>query len=194
VDRKIGGTAIRNLRILEGLCGKRALKSVVVVTNMWEQVTEENRETCEGREREMKGDPAFFRCIVENGGRFEQHDNTEESAQRILSSLVFDESRRKVLAIQREMVDEGRPLDETTAAAALIRDFDTLINNLEQRVGREERMMKDRSRQERKGGEANIRVLKTRIRQLEQRKKRIQKGQGPLWLHRGFFNWIKSMF
>jgi hypothetical protein len=194
VDRKIGGTAIRNLRILEGLCGKNALRSVVVVTNMWEQVTEENRDTCEGREREMKGDPEFFRSIVEHGGRFERHDNTKESAQRILSSLIFNERRRKVLAIQREMVDEGLPLDETTAAAVLTRDFDTLIHNLEQRVRREESMMEGGSRRERKGGEANIKVLKTQIKELEERKIKVQKGQGTLLLHRKFLNWVRSKF
>jgi pentatricopeptide repeat protein len=48
------------------------------------------------------------------------HFDTKESAGKIISSLLNNGQTREALAIQREMVDERRRLDETTAALELV--------------------------------------------------------------------------
>jgi len=71
------------------LCGEDALKNVVVVTTRWEDIQEKDREAMGRRENELvntKGN--FFEPFIAAGGRFLRHDNTFESACRIMEKVL----------------------------------------------------------------------------------------------------------
>jgi hypothetical protein len=188
----MGGVAVRNLKLFQSLCGPDPLKSVVIVTNMWGLLHDQM--IGDRREQELKADPDFFGPMLKQGARFERHYDTKESAQRILSLLATDTRKRNPLAIQSEIVDDRLRLDQTTAAAELTRDFDAMIQNLRNRIKKEERLMEGEAGRERKARLAAIKGMRKKIKELEERKVHIQKSRGSLWLHMAFLRWVKGMF
>lgn len=100
------------------LCGDDALKSVVIVTNMWSEVTPERGAK---RERELRSDPVLFKDVIDRGAEMLRHDNTLQSAQSILYHLI--DKRPRALRIQRELVDEGKDITQTAAGEELDREL-----------------------------------------------------------------------
>ncbi|KAI5989619.1 P-loop containing nucleoside triphosphate hydrolase protein [Pisolithus orientalis] len=99
-DLKIGGSARRDLRMFQELCGEEAYENVIVVTNMWGTVSEEDGIAREG---ELASKDIFYKPILDRKGRMMRHDNTQKSAHRILEELVQKEPI--VLRIQRELAE-----------------------------------------------------------------------------------------
>ncbi|KAG9251956.1 P-loop containing nucleoside triphosphate hydrolase protein [Emericellopsis atlantica] len=124
-DTRMPGSSIKNLHILQKICGDRGMASVVLATTMW-QVLDKDRERGidigDRRERELQ-QPEFWGVMIDRGSRMARHDGSFESARRIIDSLVkpiqsSDPSPPGgacVLDIQEEMVDQEKNLDETAA-------------------------------------------------------------------------------
>ncbi|CAG8735306.1 12967_t:CDS:2, partial [Acaulospora colombiana] len=93
------------------LCGEEALTSVVVVTNLWGLLP--NQELGEARELELKTSPEFFEPLIQQGARFVRHTDTVESAHNIVLSLLSERQGKERLTIQTEMVDDRLILEET---------------------------------------------------------------------------------
>ena len=108
------------------LCGDEALRNVVIVTNMWNEV---DPTLGEDRERELRAEDLFFKPILEHGAQMARHDNTSASAESIL--LRFIDSRPVTLRIQRELADEGLDISETAAGAELTRHLTELARKHE---------------------------------------------------------------
>jgi hypothetical protein len=96
----------RNLKLFQMMCGKGALASSVVVTNMWGLLPDQ--EIGERRERELKADPEFFRPMIQHGARFKRHYGTKISAEDIILSLLGDTHKQEALPIQNEVGDNPR--------------------------------------------------------------------------------------
>ncbi|EKM53858.1 uncharacterized protein PHACADRAFT_98220, partial [Phanerochaete carnosa HHB-10118-sp] len=109
-DFKVGGISRRNFGMFRSLCGETTLKNVIIVTNMWSEVGEQKGAA---RERELAADNALFKPVIDKGARMMRHYNTAESAQAILRVLV--ENQPLALQIQREIVDQRKTLEQTTA-------------------------------------------------------------------------------
>ncbi|GJE89827.1 P-loop containing nucleoside triphosphate hydrolase protein [Phanerochaete sordida] len=109
-DTRMSGVARKNFRLFRKLCGDDALSHVVIATNMWGK---EEPAICEARERELATNDLFFKPALDKGARMVRHDNSLESAQRIIREIIgFPPAP---LQIQVETVDELRPLVETDA-------------------------------------------------------------------------------
>ena len=93
------GTSTRNFRMFRELCGDSGLKNVVILTNMWGQVT---KDVGEARERELATDNLFFKPVLDKGAQMLRHDHTLASAQKVLR--YFFNNQPAVLQIQREIV------------------------------------------------------------------------------------------
>ncbi|OCH83802.1 hypothetical protein OBBRIDRAFT_892123 [Obba rivulosa] len=113
-DIRIGGVSRRNFRMFRQLCGEETLKNVVIVTNMWANVTTEDGEQ---RERELMSRDIFFKPALAKGARMARYYNTYESALAVLSLLV--DAAPRALRIQTELVDERKELLQTAAGAVL---------------------------------------------------------------------------
>ncbi|KAF7422445.1 hypothetical protein PC9H_010601 [Pleurotus ostreatus] len=100
-DIRMGGTSTRNFKLFRGLCGETMLRNVVIVTNMWGEVTL---------------DP-----VLERGAQLKRHYDTPASAHAIVGCVASKTPR--ALRIQRELVDEQRVITETTAGAELGREL-----------------------------------------------------------------------
>jgi hypothetical protein len=118
-DPRMTGSAKKNLFMFKKLCGPDALKHVVLVTTMWELV---NERTGKERQLELETTEEFWGYMLRKGSRIEQHMNTPDSARRIVQLFMAKKSRPSspvLLAIQDEMVNNNKDLDETEAGKGL---------------------------------------------------------------------------
>ncbi|KAJ4997042.1 P-loop containing nucleoside triphosphate hydrolase protein [Colletotrichum sp. SAR 10_66] len=117
-DPRMGGSARKNLFMFKKLCGPEALKHVVLVTTMWELVDEK---TGLERQAELETTEDFWGYMLAKGSRIEKHMNTAHSAHHNISRFM-SQSRPTtpvLLAIQDEMVNKNKNLDETEAGKGL---------------------------------------------------------------------------
>ncbi|KAG9224605.1 hypothetical protein PLEOSDRAFT_1107328 [Pleurotus ostreatus PC15] len=117
-DFRMGGISTRNFKMFRKLCGEATLRNVVLVSNMWSQVSPQ---VGEAREAELASDPAFFKPVLDKGAQFMRNDNTFEGAKCILGRII--QNHPLPLCIQTELVDEGRTVVDTTAGAELDREL-----------------------------------------------------------------------
>jgi len=128
-DPRMSGSAIKNLNMLQKLCGTQSLPNVVLVTTMWGELQQQTGGIAAGerREEELKKTDLFWAGMLSHGSNIMRHTGDRESAQAILSSIL--DTRTKVtLNIQTEMIDEGLRLDQTAAGKYLKQDYTDLMH------------------------------------------------------------------
>lgn len=110
-EPRLAGTARKNLAMFKLLCGDDSLHSVVLATTMWQKGIEAEATK---RVEQLKSTPEFWGRMIENGSEVFKHDNTSESALRIVDHII-DKRQHVVLAIQKQMVDDELTIDQTGA-------------------------------------------------------------------------------
>ena len=147
------------------LCGDAALKNVVLVTNMWGEVS---RDVGEARENELSG--KFFKPALDNGAQLVRHHNTVQSAHSIIRRIVANHP--VALQIQRELVDEHKDITGTAAGEAVNRELHEQIrrHQAELKVVQEE--MEQASKEK---DEVTRRELEEARRKLEEEMEKIKK-------------------
>ncbi|KIM57533.1 hypothetical protein SCLCIDRAFT_1219370 [Scleroderma citrinum Foug A] len=97
----------QSFRIFYGMCGRKAAGQVRLVTTMWDQVDDDTSAWQRQNRLEIE-----WESLLSAGALCRQFYNTSESAWEIVYGLGY---QRKVLLLQRELVDERRKLKKTTA-------------------------------------------------------------------------------
>ena len=120
-EEKMQGSAKRNLFMFKQLCGRDAFRQVILATTKWEKVTES-----EGiaREKQLSKTEDYWGYMRKNGSQITRHYNNRKSAMTILLHLISPASKAPrtsnvTLDIQSQMVDQGKPLHETSAGMEL---------------------------------------------------------------------------
>lgn len=117
VDTRMSGSAMTNLRIFKRLCGEEFMPNVVLATTMWNMTDEQD---AVGREAELIAKRDFWGSLIANGSRVYRQDNDKSSARKILGNLIVQRpASKKLLAIQKEMFEQGKSLHETAAGHAM---------------------------------------------------------------------------
>lgn len=119
-DLRVGGSARRDFRMFQELCGEEAYPNVIIVTNMWGAVTAEDGNA---REHELATKDIFFKPILDKRARMLRHDHTKQSTHQIIQNLIDKEP--VVLQIQREL-GEGMDITQTAAFKQLDRELSEL--------------------------------------------------------------------
>ncbi|KAH9931007.1 P-loop containing nucleoside triphosphate hydrolase protein [Fomitopsis serialis] len=114
-DNRMGGTALRNFRMFEALCGKDSMPNAVIVLNMWNQVGKDIREA---REKELRESDDFFKQAVDAGASVMPHDGQRSSADAILAYLL--KQKPVSLQIQNETMNEDKKISQTAAGMILL--------------------------------------------------------------------------
>lgn len=168
-DNRVSGTASRNLRFYQGLCGDDALLNSIIVTNMWARV-----EAAVGnqREEELKTRPNFFKSALDKGAQVLRHDGTVESAHRIVRQLIHNTPRP--LQIQRELVDEGKKVYQTVAGEALLEELAQLQQKHLQEMQQLEQDMAEALREQDEEAQRELEEERMKV-QLEQEKLEAEK-------------------
>ena len=130
-DVRMQGSAVRNLDMLRSLCGEDAFPNIALVSTMWQTLDDERI----GVEREamLKSNERFWGAIIRGADQVKRHSGDRESAREIVLSLIDRESKI-ILDVQRQMIDEGRMLDETTAGKYLRKDLNKLRDKYEKEM------------------------------------------------------------
>ena len=106
------------------LCGDSTLKNVVLVTNMWDEVSPED-----GQYRENQLTSSFFKPVLNKGAQMVRHLNTTESAHNIIREII--RNHPIVLQIQREVVDEEKDILGTSVGEVVKKEINELIERLQ---------------------------------------------------------------
>jgi hypothetical protein len=114
-DVRMQGSAKKNLVTFKELCGEDALKKVVLASTMWDIVPADKATK---REQELKDTPEFWGWMLSKGSSIHRYNNTAESAREIILSLA-GHNAPIATDLQKQMVDEGKSLDETSAGQGL---------------------------------------------------------------------------
>lgn len=141
-DNRMAGTAMRNFRFFQHLCGEETLKNCAIVTNMWDQIKSNDGEA---RETELFSKDIFFKPAVDNGAKRLRHDNTVESAHKIIRQFL--ENTPTPLAIQRELVDEKKRVFETVAGETLLGEFAALAKKQQEELDELKRELEEAQRE-----------------------------------------------
>ena len=106
--------------MLRKLCGDRTMKNVILVTNMWGEVSPEVGQTLEDRLSSQ-----IFKPAPDQGAHMVLHIRTRESAHDIIPEIT--KNHPAVLRVQKELVDEGNGIADTEAGKAVSEDVTKLI-------------------------------------------------------------------
>jgi hypothetical protein len=165
-DNRMSGTPVNNFKMFRKLCGDSALRNVVIVTNMWEEVSPR---LGEAREAELMAKDIFFKPALKRGAQMARHENTVPSAECIVRLILNNDSLP--LDIQRELVDEGKDITETRAGKELNRELAGQIRRHKEeiRVLKEEmqQAMNDKDEETRRGREEDARIMQEEMERLE---------------------------
>ena len=109
-DVRYSGASVKTLDIFKKLCGNLALTNVVLVSTRWNEVDE-----AVGALREQQLRDNFWANMLGLGSTMTRFHGNRDSAIGIASQLVSRQSI--VLELQRELVQECKPLNQTVAGA-----------------------------------------------------------------------------
>jgi len=145
------------------LCGDSSLKNVILVTNMWGEVSED---VGEARERELTTN--FFKPVLDKGAQLARHHNTTQSAYDIIRCIM--RNRPIALQIQRELVDEGKNIIDTAAGEAVNKELNEQIrrHQVELKAVQEEMMkaLKEKDEETRQEMEEETRKLQEQMNKM----------------------------
>ena len=163
-DKRFTGITGRNFKMFRELCGDTTLKNVILVTNMWGEVS---RDIGEAREDELTSD--FFKPVLDKAAQMARHHNTAQSAHDIIRRIM--KNRPVALQIQRELVDEHKDIVDTAAGGVINQELKEQIrkHQVELRMVQEEMMqaMKERDEEARQELEEESRKLQEEMERIK---------------------------
>lgn len=180
LDVRLGGSAMKNLRMFKKLCGDDALPSVVLATTWWTGV---DASTGAQRETELATRDSFWAGMISKGSRMFRQDQGETSARHIVDYLV-SRKRPVTLRIQEELVDEKKKLDETGAGlevdaqlAAQKKEFEAKLLQIKSEM---QQAIKERDREYQEDLITFRRETEEKMRKAEEDRLRLQMDQEEL--------------
>ncbi|KAJ4993516.1 hypothetical protein SVAN01_01064 [Stagonosporopsis vannaccii] len=135
-DVRYSRAAIKTFEIFKSICGKDALKNVLLVTSRWDGI-----EGSLGAEREKQLKNQFWSYMVGHGSNMSRFHGNRPSAVGLVSQLLGRPD--VVLQLQRELVDEGKQLDSTEAGAYVSDNLDKQRKQYQEELASLERLRRD---------------------------------------------------
>ncbi|KAL0948456.1 hypothetical protein HGRIS_011029 [Hohenbuehelia grisea] len=138
-DNRFAGTPLRNLEMFKKLCGSSALRNVVLLTTMWDEVFGNT-----GEERLDDLQKNYWKGMIASGSRVARFDNRPDRNYRCAWDIIaaFSTVVQPPLLIQREMVDERRSLVDTSAGGVLFGWLENLMRQFRETLRRLETLLR----------------------------------------------------
>ncbi|KAF9443855.1 hypothetical protein P691DRAFT_808225 [Macrolepiota fuliginosa MF-IS2] len=133
-DNRMAATPLKNLDIFKKICGEKFFEKIILTTTMWPEGDDDIKEEIQ-RENELQS--SCWVEMINRGSLIRRFMNTQASAWDILDDVIADESRRRLIRIQKELVDQRKSLPTTEAGQQLHDVIEALIekqNNLASRT------------------------------------------------------------
>ncbi|KAL8317983.1 hypothetical protein RB597_001405 [Gaeumannomyces tritici] len=131
-DPRMGGSAMKNLRMFKKLCGKDALERVVLATTMWGSRVSENDGA--RREEQLRTKEDYWGGMIQQGSTMMRQDDGLPSATLIIEHIINKHQSNKrdpSLEVQKEMAN-GKKLDETSAGMEVEAEMNRLRAKFEE--------------------------------------------------------------
>ncbi|KAK1252186.1 hypothetical protein MKX08_003373 [Trichoderma sp. CBMAI-0020] len=177
-DTRVSGSSLKNIRILQNICGSDAFDRVVLATTMWSTLDsmEGGHEIGLQRCEELRY-PEFWGEMIQKKSIMKEHDGSAASALSIISELI-DREGGAVLNIQKQMVDQNLSLNETDAGRYLQKDLlearerhekeiAELKKNIAQAIAEKDAEAVDMFKQEKEAVESRVETLQSNSNQLK---------------------------
>lgn len=135
-DQRVAGSSLKSMRIFEKICGENNFHCVTIVTTMWNLLgSEEGHDDGLDRESTLKDKDEFLGRMIRGGAEMVRDCGEHRTAGTIVDNLA---KRRKsmVTALQRELAEPGKTLEDTTVGAFLSEHLEQARRKYE--VAREE--------------------------------------------------------
>lgn len=188
-DRRVGGIARENFRLFGKICGPKAMKNVLIVTSMWEEVSEE---IGSAREQELASKAIFYQPAIEAGAKMIRHYNYAESARMVVSTLLANLAQK--LQMQCELVEQKKQVPETAAGVDLLQ----LLREQEERYQRQLQDLVDEMRDANRAEVMKLReeLKKTReeLRRTKKEAEKMEVGSVRRLLQAGFRVEFRTLF
>ncbi|KAK8115579.1 hypothetical protein PG984_012081 [Apiospora sp. TS-2023a] len=179
-DKRVSGSALRNLRMFKELCGQDAYKHVILATSMWNDLPEADKEIGPMRERQLVTDSGFWKDMYERGSVVKRwYDKT--SANNIIDVLLAasNSNDNMTLQIQKELVDECKELVTTSAG----REVNKELAELQKRFDRDMQRLIEDSRIAVAEGDIRLhQQLQNQKKDFEEHRRKAAEGQKALQL------------
>jgi len=120
----MSATPHRNLLMFGELTGRKGTKSVVLATTMWDKL---HPKLDDGGKREKALKKQYWKVMIRNGAAVDRFLNTSDSAWSIVDNVVNRNGPKAALLFQKEMVDQGKYMEDTSAGEALGLDVGRLV-------------------------------------------------------------------
>ncbi|KAK2013809.1 hypothetical protein LZ32DRAFT_675564 [Colletotrichum eremochloae] len=122
-DNRVSGSSQRSINMFKKLCGDDSFKHVVLTTSMWGEGDADAAKI--DRETELKEDKRFWGLMQSGGSKVMRWLNNRPSASAIVEHLLESSQMHGLttLQIQRELVEENRDLEETSAGQEVGREL-----------------------------------------------------------------------
>ena len=129
-DISIPRPTSKSLLVFRSLCGKDALKHVVICTTMWSTILTEE----EGESRTELLKEQHWKEMIEGGSTVRKFEDSQKSAWDVIALIIEKDRYGKMAAlqIQEEMVEGRKVIPETEAGRQLRYSLDQLLKFLEQ--------------------------------------------------------------
>ena len=171
-DFRVGGTTRKNFKMFQEFCGKRALRNVVLVTNMWGEVSTQRGER---NEAELMREGVLFKPALDMGAQMARHKDTAPSAKDILRLIL--NNHPLPLRIQEEMVDEGKDITETSAGRELNREMHEQIEKHKEEMRMLEEKAKKKLEEEKKKREEERKKREDEWKKRDEEEKKARDGE-----------------
>jgi hypothetical protein len=116
---RIQGSATKCLRIIKKICGPEAVSLLLIGSTMWDK---ERFEIGKRREEELVESHNFWGDVIDQGVKTFRFFNDPESAF-VACDYIIQRGQKMTVALQHQMVNEGKPLNETDAGLELEGDI-----------------------------------------------------------------------
>jgi chemotaxis protein histidine kinase CheA len=137
-DDRMSGSSLRNLTMFKKLCGENAFQHVKLATTMWKNLNGPNLsyDTGVAREKELTSRKDWWGLMCDRGSSVVRHDGTKECAMEMIEDLIqrHNKGGPVLLEIQREMVDDKKPLDQTAAGQEVEKDLTAAKQKFEEQI------------------------------------------------------------
>ena len=126
---RMAGTPFKNLRTFKKLVGSGNMSSVALVSTMWNANSGQEEED---RDRRLRETPEYWGDMIKERAHAHRHSGDRASAIKIITPLMHNE--RKVLNLQKELVDEKKDLNRTEAGQEVNAEMNKQREALERRI------------------------------------------------------------
>lgn len=135
-DVRYHGSSVKTLNICQKICGKAALKNVLLVTTRWHEVEES---VGAKRERELRDQ--FWKYMLGHESTMIRYHGDNDSAVTIASQLLNKSTI--VLDLQKELVDQGKTLNQTAAGVFVNDNLEELKAQYQQELADLDKLRKE---------------------------------------------------